>query len=1601
MFLSVMGSNRSLFIFSEQNFIRRYAKWLTDWPPFEYLILATIIANCVVLALEVHLPKEDKTPMYMELEKTEIYFLAIFGLEAAIKITALGLVLHKNSYLRSGWNFMDFVVVVTGFITFIGDLIEEGSGDGSSGAPDLRTLRAIRVLRPLKLVSGIPSLQVVLKALLKAMAPLLQIGLLILFVIVIFAIIGMEFFQGKFHKTCFETDEFGNNTGVISMANGDPQVCADTSNTAGYHCPNNTICSEYWEGPNFGITNFDNMLFAMLTVFQCITLEGWTNIMYYCNNSEGPYFVWLYFIPLIVIGAFFMLNLVLGVLSGEFAKERERVENRREFLKRRRQQQQEEELDGYLEWICKAEEVMLNDNTTSKEEKPIIEVKIKKQKRCLWLRHREKKLRFFVRHMVKTQAFYWLVIVLVFLNTVCVAIEHYGQPEWLTQFLTHADYIFLGIFIIEMAIKMYGLSLSGYFRSAFNKFDCLVILASLFEIIYTRFQSGSFGFSVLRALRLLRIFKVTRYWSSMRYLILSLVQSIRSIVSLVFLLFLFIVIFALLGMQLFGGSFNYDPTSPKPSNNFDIFPIALMTVFQILSGEDWNVVMWYGIQSQGGVSMGMIYSLYFVILTLFGNYTLLNIFLAIAVDNVANAQEMTKLDQEDEEEAQALRDAEQRELQTHRNSLQPGQEAIEGSAAINMNDAKGINGDYKVENGDPEIIVTVVDPPGSRWRRWFTYLHVHGIPWPCPAVGPVNCPGVDAVCNSTCWSACPCSRPPCCGRRENKDEEAQDTQGDDEFGPKEMVPYSSLFIFSTTNPMRRFCHYIVNLRYFDFLIMVAIALSSITLAMEDPIHSESTYNTVLEYFDYIFTTIFAIEMILKITNMGLLFHKGSYCRDVWNILDAVVVICAVIAISVELSQRSGDNSSASQNLNTIKALRVFRVLRPLKTIKRVPKLKAVFDCVVNSVKNVTNIAIVYALFMFIFAVIGVQLYKGRFFHCTDPSKHTELECKGNFFVYSGDLIAEIQPRQWELYSFHYDNVFSALLTLFVVSTGDGWPDVLQHSIDATEEGRGPEPYNNLSMALYYVVYFIIFPFFYLNIFVALIIITFQEQGEQDVQNGDIDKNQKQCMEFCIQAKPTDGFVPVDKNSIKYKVWKLVVSRPFEYFIMLLIALNTIALMMKTYKATDTYTDTLKYLNIAFTVMFTIEAILKLIGFGPRNYFRVSWNVFDFITVVGSIADAIISEVGADTFINLSVLRLFRAARLIKLLRQGSSIRILLWTFVQSFKSLPWVCLLTFMLFFIYAIIGMQVFGNIDTTEVTSEINRHNNFSNFLMSLILLFRCATGDSWQGIMFACVQGSKCHPESLPPDAPEDKINGCGSAFSYAYFVSFIFLCSFLMLNLFVAVIMDNFDYLTRDASILGAHHLDEYVRVWGELEPSGTGRLQYRDMYEMLRNMEPPVGFGRNCPYRISYKRLIRMNMPVAKDKTVHFTTTLMALIRTALDIKIGKVADRDRHDRELREAVKNFWPMLNTEKLDLLVPPDSEVIGEKLTVGKIYSALLIYETWREYKAKLQRDGHARTLRYQKRMEYLRKFRGSGEVLTLQVPTADGKHLRQRVHEETCV
>uniref|UniRef100_A0A4X2LTD0 Voltage-dependent L-type calcium channel subunit alpha n=1 Tax=Vombatus ursinus TaxID=29139 RepID=A0A4X2LTD0_VOMUR len=1527
----IQRSPRALFCLSLTNPVRRFCIAVVEWKPFDILILMTIFANCVALGVYVPFPEDDSNADNHNLEQVEYVFLVIFTVETALKIVAYGLVLHPSAYIRNGWNLLDFVIVVVGLFSV---LLEQGPprpGDvshaaGKPGGFDVKALRAFRVLRPLRLVSGVPSLHIVLNSILKALVPLLHIALLVLFVIMIYAVIGLELFLGRMHKTCFIR-------GSDLEAEEDPAPCAMPGSSGRQCLANHTECRGRWAGPNGGITNFDNFFFAMLTVFQCVTMEGWTDVLYWMQDAMGYELPWLYFVSLVIFGSFFVLNLVLGVLSGEFSKEREKAKARGDFQKLREKQQMEEDLRGYLEWLTQAEELGFRDREKAEAEGEteaeaeedgvaagrlqqltLSEMIHKKQNRLRWFSHStsshgmgvwayerrgpmgsmdlwaawaygcrrvrraNRALRAHCRHAVKSVACYWTVLLLVFLNTLTIASEHHGQPVWLTQIQEYANKVLLCLFTAEMLLKLYGLGPAAYAASFFNRFDCFVVCGGILETALV--EAGamqSLGISVLRCVRLLRIFKVTRHWASLSNLVASLLNSMKSIASLLLLLFLFLIIFSLLGMQLFGGKFNFDQTHTKRST-FDTFPQALLTVFQILTGEDWNVVMYDGILAYGGPFFpGMLVCIYFIILFICGNYILLNVFLAIAVDNLAGG------------DASTSKGRGNREKNAEQGTSPQDNRVLVSSAGTEL----GGN----AYSFPPRANLAFLPGPGSGEEE------------------------------------------------EEDDQEGIRLERLQEVVPKEkVVPIpegSAFFCLSRTNPLRVSCHAVIHHRIFTNLILLFIILSSVSLAAEDPIRAHSFRNHVLGYFDYAFTSIFTVEILLKMTAFGAFLHRGSFCRNWFNLLDLLVVSVSLISFGI--------HSSA---ISVVKILRVLRVLRPLRAINRAKGLKHVVQCVFVAIRTIGNILIVTSLLQFMFACIGVQLFKGKLYSCTDEAKHTPTECKGTFLVYpDGDVAHPVmRQRVWQNSDFNFDNVLSAMMALFTVSTFEGWPSLLYKAIDAHAEDQGPIYNYRLEISIFFIVYIIIIAFFMMNIFVGFVIITFRAQGEREYKNCELDKNQRQCVEYALKAQPLRRYIP--RNRHQHRVWATVNSPTFEYLMFLLILLNTIALAMQHYEQTAPFSYTMDVLNMVFTGLFTVEMLLKVIAFKPKHYFCDAWNAFDALIVVGSVVDIAVTEVNGhlgessedSSRISITFFRLFRVMRLVKLLSKGEGIRTLLWTFIKSFQALPYVALLIAMIFFIYAVIGMQMFGKVALQD-TTQINRNNNFQTFPQAVLLLFRCATGEAWQEIMLASLPGKRCDPES---DFGPGEEYTCGSSFAIVYFISFFMLCAFLIINLFVAVIMDNFDYLTRDWSILGPHHLDEFKRVWSEYDPGAKGHIKHLDVVALLRRIQPPLGFGKLCPHRVACKRLVSMNMPLNADGTVTFNATLFALVRTSLRIKTE--GNLERANQELRVVIRKIWKHTKPRLLDELIPPPDE---EEVTVGKFYATFLIQDYFRKFRRRKEK------------------------------------------------
>uniref|UniRef100_A0A669CMJ0 Voltage-dependent L-type calcium channel subunit alpha n=1 Tax=Oreochromis niloticus TaxID=8128 RepID=A0A669CMJ0_ORENI len=1379
----VQRAPRALYCLKLNNPIRRAALHIVEWKPFDIFILLAIFANCVALGVSKPFPEDDSNSTNHDLEQVEYVFLIIFTVETFLKILAYGLVMHPSSYIRNGWNLLDFVIVIVGlFSVVLETMTHKSSGEqatthhmpGKPGGLDVKALRAFRVLRPLRLVSGVPSLQIVLNSIMKAMVPLLHIALLVLFVIIIYAIIGLELFIGRMHRTCYYI-------GTDNYVEDDPVPCAFAGH--GRQCIiNGSECRGRWDGPNGGITNFDNFFFAMLTVFQCITMEGWTDVLYWMNDAIGFELPWVYFVSLVIFGSFFVLNLVLGVLSGSFSKEREKAKARGDFQKLREKQQMEEDLCGYMDWITQAEDMdeldedgnprkawahhaSLPASETASENTENIDEEHTNccQACCRTLRRWNRVCRRNCRTAVKSVTFYWLVLLLVFLNTSLSASEHYNQPDWLTQVQDIANKVLLSLFTVEMLLKMYSLGLAHYFVAFFNRFDCFVVCGGIVETILVELEiMPPLGISVLRCVRLLRIFKVTRHWTALSNLVASLLNSMKSIASLLLLLFLFLIIFALLGMQLFGGKFNFDETQTKRST-FDAFPQALLTCFQILTGEDWNMVMYDGIMAYGG----------------------------------------------------------------------------------------------------PVIRVA--------------------------------------------------------------------------------------------------CHTLIHHHIFTNLILVFIILSSCSLAAEDPIRAHSFRNNILGYADYAFTSIFTVEILLKMTVHGAFLHQGSFCRNWFNLLDLLVVSVSLVSFFL--------HSSA---ISVVKILRVLRVLRPLRAINRAKGLKATTrHCAVLFLRysltlclfvfvtqTIGNIMIVTTLLQFMFACIGVQLFKGKFYRCTDEAKHTPEQCKGTFVVYKDGDVSHpmVRERIWMNSDFNFDNVLMGMMALFTVSTFEGWPALLYKAIDANGENSGPIYNYRVEISIFFIVYIIIIAFFMMNIFVGFVIITFREQGEQEYKNCELDKNQRQCVEYALKAQPLKLYIP--KNPVQYKFWSIINSTGFEYVMFVLILLNTVTLAIQHYEQSKTFSYIMDILNMVFTGLFTLEMLLKLAALRirvrkPNHYFVDAWNSFDALIVVGSVVDIVVTEFSVSTCdsgedssrVSITFFRLFRVMRLVKLLSKGEGIRTLLWTFIKSLQALPYVALLIAMIFFIYAVIGMQTFGKIAMQDYT-QINRNNNFQTFPQAVLLLFRCATGEAWQEIMLASLPGKRCDPES---DYEPGEEFSCGSNFAIVYFISFFMLCAFLIINLFVAVIMDNFDYLTRDWSILGPHHLDEFKRIWSEYDPEAKGRIKHLDVVALLRRIQPPLGFGKLCPHRVACKRLVAMNMPLNADGMVTFNATLFALVRTALKIKTE--GNPEQENEELRVIIKKIWKRMKPKLLDEVIPPHEGTL--EVTVGKFYATFLIQDYFRKFRRRKEK------------------------------------------------
>ncbi|XP_055854978.1 sodium channel protein para isoform X38 [Episyrphus balteatus] len=716
---------------------------------------------------------------------------------------------------------------------------------------------------------------------------------------------------------------------------------------------------------------------------------------------------------------------------------------------------------------------------------------------------------------------------------------------------------------------------------------------------------------------------------------------------------------------------------------------------------------------------------------------------------------------------------------------------------------------------------------------------------------------------------------------------------------------------------------LIENKYFETAVITMILLSSLALALED-VHlpQRPILQDILYYMDRIFTVIFFLEMLIKWLALGF----KVYFTNAWCWLDFIIVMVSLINFVASLVGAGG--------IQAFKTMRTLRALRPLRAMSRMQGMRVVVNALVQAIPSIFNVLLVCLIFWLIFAIMGVQLFAGKYFKCVDDN-HTTISHE----IIPNRNACENENYTWENSAMNFDHVGNAYLCLFQVATFKGWIQIMNDAIDSREVDKQPIRETNIYMYLYFVFFIIFGSFFTLNLFIGVIIDNFNEQkkkagGSLEMFMTEDQKKYYNAMKKMGSKKPLKA-IPRPRWRPQAIVFEIVTDKKFDIIIMLFIGLNMFTMTLDRYDASTTYNNVLDYLNAIFVVIFSAECLLKIFAL-RYHYFIEPWNLFDVVVVILSILGLVLSDIIEKYFVSPTLLRVVRVAkvgRVLRLVKGAKGIRTLLFALAMSLPALFNICLLLFLVMFIFAIFGMSFFMHVKEKNGLDDVY---NFKTFGQSMILLFQMSTSAGWDGVLDAIINEEDCNK----PDNDRGYPGNCGSAtVGITYLLSYLVISFLIVINMYIAVILENYSQATEDVQEgLTDDDYDMYYEIWQQFDPEGTQYIRYDQLSEFLDVLEPPLQIHKPNKYKI-----ISMDIPICRGDLMYCVDILDALTKDFFARKgnpieetgeIGEIATRP--DTEGYEPVSSTLWRQREE----------------------YCARLIQNAWRKHKLHKD-DGHEGT------------------------------------------
>jgi hypothetical protein len=678
-------------------------------------------------------------------------------------------------------------------------------------------------------------------------------------------------------------------------------------------------------------------------------------------------------------------------------------------------------------------------------------------------------------------------------------------------------------------------------------------------------------------------------------------------------------------------------------------------------------------------------------------------------------------------------------------------------------------------------------------------------------------------------------------------------------------PERVLLFLKPNNPIRRFCAWLEKEILFNVVVILSIIMSCVLLiltpAYEDlPGVQPVLPYTVMKIINFVLTSIFSLDFVVRAINQGLFFTRNGYFKSGWNVVDFIVLVFAWI-----------DESGAVKGGRIAMVFRLARALRPLRLMKRNEGMRIVIDTLICTFHPVAYVIVFSVITICVFAVVGLGLFGGKLFRCNMPGAEYPAgkpECSGMHTMYSTGYVV---PRVWSNPSYSFDNYYDSILTLFRINTVK-YVQIIYDVQDITTFHKSPKQGYSTELALFLVVYLIVGALFVMNLFVGFIVDGFNaHRGTSEAETQYL-----RFQRLLNMYRPRYDYFPPPRGRAFAATRRFVRSRYFQVFSSACVFMNVIFMLSVHAHASEDYDRVLHLQNLIFFGEIVAELVIFTIGFGPGCFVNDHWKGFDLFVAVFCTVGYVTDHPQISQFV-----KVFRLMRILRLLRMIRAVKVILDTMMASVSQLVNILFLLGLVYSMFAVVAVQCFG---TTKRGYRMGPTANFDNWNNAIMTIAQIITGDEWMDILYDCSVEYPACTRQFNKDhvygwtGPAYSFGDCGSVYARLFFVSLKLICENVMLNLFIGMILGNFSFITEEVEqeedfkwSKGASS-DQMIVLVDQFRrfDARTGYMSLSALYAFMCEAHQPLGF-RNMYSAIQFSerdraeyRMIRAELNLICD-----------------------------------------------------------------------------------------------------------------------------------------